>query len=54
MKFDIPQTVVELAIEANIDNSRWAWNNAQRLEYRVWELVCAIIGKELKNRNLLR
>lgn len=56
IRVDLPQEIFAIAIEANyMQNSRW-WEskcrNVERLQFQVWEYVCAVVAKMCKKYHL--
>lgn len=51
------QDLFALAIEANhVQNHKWMWEvkcrRVERLQYQIWEYVCAIVDKMCKKYRL--
>ena len=60
MKIEIPNIVIQELVDANIIQTHWNIHStevrsqqATRLQWHFAEYVSALIGKELRNRNIL-
>lgn len=60
MIINLHENTVKLAVDAAIVQNSWSMNSietrsriCERLTHQVWEHVCALIAKELKNRKYI-